>query len=226
MKRRIVFLIASGAAIGTALLVAPLLLRRMEFFRVRQVELLGVRYLSPDVVLEALALKPAQNLFDDTEVLEQRIGRVGGVTRARVERRLPGLLRVVVTERVPIAMAPGPEGFVVLDARATPLPYDPTENGLDLPLVARADTQLVGALEVVRFVDPALYNEVEWVGLDERGGIGLSIGDRKILFNDVPSPDLVEAMRAVRQHLAGSQREYGELDARFGGWIVVRQGGV
>ena len=226
MKRRIVLSIASGAVAVTALLVAPLLLRRMEFFRVRQVELLGVRYLSPDVVLEALALKPAQSLFDDTEVLEQRVSRVGGITHARVERHLPGLLRVMVTERIPIALAPGPEGFVVLDARATPLPYDPTENGLDLPLVARADTQLVGALEVVRFADPALYDEVEWVALDERGGIGFSIGDRRILFNDVPSPDLVEAMRAVRLHLAGSQREYTELDARFGGWIVVRQGGV
>ena len=119
MKRRMVLSLASGAVAVTALLVTPLLLRRLDFFRVRQVELLGVRYLSPDAVLEALALQPDQNLFDDLKAMEERALRVAGVTSSRVVRRLPGTLRVVVTERMPMAFAPGPQGFVTLGARAT-----------------------------------------------------------------------------------------------------------
>ena len=226
MKRRLIIFIASGALAVTALLVTPLLLRRNDFFRVRQVELLGVRYLSPDVVLESLHLSDDQNLFDDTRPLEERVLGLGGVTSARVERRLPSTLRVVVSERIPMAFAPGPAGFVTLDAAARPLPYDPTEIDLDLPVVAQADTQLVGTLGAVRFANPDLYHEVEWVEFDRRGGIGVAVGDRRILFRSMPSIDLVEAVRAVRQHLAGEQREYEELDARFSGWIVVRGSGA
>jgi cell division protein FtsQ len=226
MKRRMVLFLASGAVAVTALLVTPLLLRRLDFFQVRQVELLGVRYLSPDVVLEALALRPDQNLFDDLKAMAERALRVEGVTSARVLRRLPGTLRVVVTERMPMAFAPGPQGFVTLDALARPLPYDPTENDLDLPIVAHPDTLLVGALGVVRFANPNLYHQVGWVDFDRSGGIGLTVGDRRILLPDLPSSDLLDAVQAVRQHLAAGRREYDELDARFGGWIVVRRSGA
>ncbi len=226
MKRRMVLFLASGAVAVTALLVTPLLLRRLDFFRVRQVELLGVRYLSPDAVLEALALQPDQNLFDDLKPMEERALRVAGVTSSRVVRRLPGTLRLVVTERMPMAFAPGPQGFVTLDARARPLPYDPTENGLDLPVVAHPDTQLVAVLGAVRFANPDLYHQVGWVDFDRGGGIGLTVGDRRILLPNLPSSDLLDAVQAVRQHLAAGQREYDELDARFDGWIIVRRSGA
>jgi hypothetical protein len=64
------------------------------------------------------------------------------------------------------------------------------------------------------------------VDFDRRGGIGLTVGDGRILLPHGPSSDLLNAVQAVRQHLAADKREYDELDARFGGWIVVRRRGV
>jgi hypothetical protein len=184
------------------------------------VELVGVRYLAPDDLLDALGMQPDQNIFDDLEVLEERVSRVGGVVQVRVRRRLPGTLRVDVSERFPMAFAPGPEGFVALDAWAKPLPYDPTASGVDLPVVARPDTLLVGALAAVRFASRELYDEVDWVETHEAGGVRLVLGDRRILVRDVPSVSEVDAVLAVREQIGNA---YDELDARYGGLVVVRR---
>ena len=223
MKRRFVLALAGGAVVLGGLILTPHVLRRMAFFRVRQVELVGVRYLAPDDVLAALQLRPEQSLFDDLDVLEERASRVGGVVQARVKRVLPGTLRVDVSERIPMAFAPGPEGFVTLDALARPLPFDPTTSAVDLPIVARPDTLLVGALGVVRFASRDLYDEIDWVEEVRGGGVRLVLGDRRILLQAVPSVGDVDAVLAVRELLALNGNEYEELDARYGGWVVVRR---
>ena len=227
MRRRLVLALAGAAVALGGLALTPRVLRPMAFFRVRQIELLGVRYVSPDDVLESLQLRPDQSVFDDLDVLEERASRVGGVVQARVKRVLPGTLRVEVSERIPIAFAPGPEGFVTLDALARPLPFDPTTSAVDLPIVARPDTLLVGALGVVRFASRDLYDEVDWVetvrGGGGGGGVRLVLGDRRILMPAVPAVSDVDAVLAVRELLARSGSEYEELDARYRGWVVVRR---
>ncbi len=75
--------IAGGAVALGGLVLMPRVLRPMAFFRVRQIELLGVRYVAPDDVLESLQLRPDQSVFDDLDVLERRASRVVGVVRAR-----------------------------------------------------------------------------------------------------------------------------------------------
>ena len=184
-----------------------------------------MRYLAPDDVLESLQLRPDQSVFDDLDVLEERASRVRGVVQVRVRRVLPGTLRVEVSERIPIAFAPGPAGFVTLDVLARPLPFDPTASVVDLPLVARPDTLLVGALGAVRFASRDLYDEVDWAER-VRGGVGgvrLVLGDRRILMQAAPAVSDVDAVLAVRELLARSGSEYEELDARYGGWVVVRR---
>ena len=54
MKRRVLLAVAGGAVILLGFLATPRLLRRVTFFRVRQVELVGVRYIAPDALLETL----------------------------------------------------------------------------------------------------------------------------------------------------------------------------
>ena len=60
----------AGAALVVMVLwmTAPLGLRRLRFFRVRQVEIVGIRYLDADQVLAALRLSPAASVFDETQV--------------------------------------------------------------------------------------------------------------------------------------------------------------
>jgi len=58
---------------------APFALRRLQVFRVRQVELVGVRNLAPDAVIAALRLGPGASVFSDTRLLADRVRGLAGV---------------------------------------------------------------------------------------------------------------------------------------------------
>ena len=198
-------------------------LLHLPFFRVRQVELEGVRYLPPEQVVAGLGLAERQSLFARTGPIARRVEGLAGVVEARVSRRLPGTLRVHVVERVPVALAPGPEGLVPLDADGRPLPYDPARTGMDLPVVPASDRDLVAVLDRVLAADSALYQDVETARRGPRQSVILELGERRVMVRTRPTSEDIRAVGAVRRHLAAVGRPYRELDARYAGWVVVRR---
>lgn len=202
----------------------PRLLRHVAFFRVRQVELVGVRYLAPATVLGALRLSPRANVFDDRHELESRLRALPGVARARIARRLPGVLRVIIREVEPVALVPGPDGgpLAVVDADGRRLPYDPSRTRLDLPIASSADSGLIGVLALVQSVDPTLFETISTARAG-RGDVVLELGSRRVLVRRDVGLDVVQAVVRVAHDLARRSRSYGELDARYAGWIVVRR---
>src|SRR5207245_8227733 len=116
---------AGGAAALAASLGAPSLLVRVGYFRVRQVELLGLKNLPPDGVIAALRLPLAASVFTDTRLLADRVKGLTGVADAQVVRRLPGALRVIVREVAPVAIVPGRRGRVgAVEGEGRPRPLD------------------------------------------------------------------------------------------------------
>jgi cell division protein FtsQ len=223
VKRPALVFAGALALLFAALAAGRLALRHLSFFQVRRVELVGTRYLSPESLVRGLGLRPDQNLFDDTGEIARRAEQVAGVVSARVERRLPGTLRVVVVERVPLAFAPGPNGLAAVDAEGRTLPYDPAATGLELPLVPGADSLVLGALGRVRATDSTLYQEVEAAQRGPAGSVMLELGQRRVVLRGQPSLEDVQAVAAVRRQLAATGRPYAELDARFAGWVVARR---
>lgn len=202
------------------------MLQRLTFFRVRQVELVGVRNLTPDAVIAALRLGPGASVFSDTRLLADRVRGLAGVADARVMRRLPAMLTVEVREVEPAALAPGPRGsrgLVVVDAAGRPLPFDPARSGLDLPIVARADSGVVGVLALVQSVDPALFQTITGARTVGRNGVSLEIGSRRMVVGRDAGPEVIRAVTLVAQDLAAKGQPYAELDARFAGQVVVRR---
>ncbi|HWZ27149.1 MAG TPA: FtsQ-type POTRA domain-containing protein [Gemmatimonadales bacterium] len=222
--RRVWIPLVSLAALALLWLGGPEAARHLSFFRVRQVELVGVRNLAPEAVIQALGLSREASVFDPTGPLEARVRALPGVADVRVRRRLPGALAVVVREAEPAAFVPGPRGLVVVDAAARPLPFDPARTVLDLPLAASADSNVTAVLGLVRAVDPALYQSItsarriaHGVVLDEGGA------RRRVLMGLDPQAEVIQAVVRVQQDLAAKGRAYAELDARFAGQIVVRR---
>jgi len=215
--------VAGAGAVLAAVLLGPLALRGLGAFRVRRIELVGTRYLAPERLVDRLGLKPDQNLFDDARVIERRAEQVPGVVSARVERRLPGTLRLVLVERAPVAFAPGPDGLVALDAEGETLPYDPAATALDVPVMPRADSVVLRALASVRAADSTLYQEVQTAERGPDGAVVLTLGRQRMLLRAGPPAAVVQAVAAVRRQLAATGRPYAELDARFSGWVVVRR---
>lgn len=208
---------------------APIALRQVALFRVRQIELVGVRNLTPDAVVAALRLEPRASVFTDTRLLADRVRGLAGVADARVVRRLPAALMVEVREVEPAALAPPPGlqrgGLVVVDAAGRPLPFDPSRTGLDLPIAASRDSGVVGVLALIQSVDPALFQSITGARVAQRGGGGvvLELGAHRVLVARDAGPEVIRAVVLVARDLDAKGRPYAELDARFAGQVVVRR---
>ena len=212
-----------GLGLGLALwLGLPPLLRGLDFFRVRRVEIAGLQYLDPAKVIAALKLSPKASVFDDPAPLRRRVYSMPGVNAVEVGRRLPGTLMVELVEAPPVALASRGDGLALLDARGRVLPFDPLRSAPDLPVAANGDAVVTGVLARVRDSDPDLFARIgaAWrVGTD----VVLEVGGRRLWFGAQVSAEDIRAVMAVEQALARSGRAYQELDGRFAGQVIVRR---
>jgi cell division protein FtsQ len=199
---------------------APPLLRGLEFFRVRRVEITGLQYLEPSKVIAALRLSPKASVFDDPAPLARRVLALPGVTSAEVGRHVPGTLLIEVNEAVPVALAPRGDALTMVDAGGRVLPFDPIASAPDLPL-AVADGVVAKVLDLVRDSDLDLFGRIDaaWrVGPD----VVLEVDGRRLWFGARVSAEDIRAVMAVAQALARQGRAYQELDGRVAGQVIVR----
>jgi cell division septal protein FtsQ len=203
----------------------PRALRRLEFFRVRRVEIAGLHYLAPATIITALGLDARSSVFDDLEAPTRSLRLIPGIRSADLNRRLPGTLEIVVEEAVPVALSPSGAGLALLDSNGQVLPFDPAVSAPDLPIAASPDRNIARVLASVREHEPGLFSRVEsawWV----QGAVVLDIGGRRLWFGPTPTAEDIRAVMAVVQDLARQRREYAELDGRFAGQVIVRRTGV
>ena len=226
MRRRVLVITAGLVTLVLAIAFSPMVLRHVAFFRIRQVELIGVRFHSPGRLVEALAIAPDRNLFEPLRDIEERAVQLPGVVYAKAKRRMPGTLTIEVEERVPIAFAPTSTGLLALDAEAHPLTYDPTATGLDLPIIQRADSVLARVLATVWTADSALYKQVDAARLGDGDVVILELGPTDVILRREPTTDEIRAVGLVRRHLTATGRTYDELDVRFEGRVIVRGSGA
>ena len=222
-SQRVLLWAAASMTVMVMWMAAPLALRRLAFFRVRQVELVGIRYLDADVVLATLRLSSHASVFDDTKVLAERLRGLDGVADASVVRRPPGSLKVIVREIEPVALVANGRGALTpVDAGGRQMPFDLAT--LDLPVVQVADSGVVSVLARVQAFDPALFQAIDGARrTDVRGDVLLELGAHRVLLNRDAGPEVIQAVVLVARDLAAKARPYAELDARFAGQIVVRR---
>jgi cell division septal protein FtsQ len=197
------------------------LARRMSFFRVRRVELVGLRFGAPGATLAALRIPASLNVFDDLAPIERRAIALPGVNRARVGRRLPATLRVELEERGPVALAPGPDAMRLIDARGRPLPFDPARSAPDLPVIEEADARVARLLGRMQALDPALYERVATARRDA-DDVVVDVGGKILRFRPDASQEDMQLVTEVEAQLAREGRKYRELDGRFAGQVIVR----
>jgi POTRA domain, FtsQ-type len=214
-------LLGAAGLCAAAWLGAPPLLRELEFFRVRQVEITGLQYLEPSKVIAALRLSPEASVFDDPAPLARRVLSLPGITSAEVGRHVPGTLLIEVNEAVPVALALRGDFLTMVDAGGRLLPFDPAASAPDLPLAAAADGVVARVLGVVRDSDLSLFGRIDaaWrVGPD----VVLEVEGRRLWFGTRVSAEDIRAVMAVAQALTRQGRTYQELDGRFAGQVIVR----
>jgi cell division septal protein FtsQ len=216
-----------GGLLGMALVwyAAPKVLRHLEFFRVRRVEISGIQYLAPAKIIARLGLTERSSVFDDLVVAGESLRALPGIRSGVVRRRLPGTLEIVVDEAVPVALAPRGRGMALLDASGSVLPFDPAATAPDLPIAATANRVIARVLARVRLHQPDLFGRINAARL-ELGDVVLDLDGRRLWFGPDVTAEDIRAVMAVAEDLARQGRKYGELDGRFAGQVIVRWAGV
>ena len=216
-----------GGLLLAALLwyAVPDLLRRLEFFRIRRVEISGLQYLAPATIIGSMGLNDRPSVFDDLIAAGEGLRSLPGVRSAMVRRRLPGTLEVVVEEAVPVALAPRAGGMVLLDSSGSVLPFDPAATAPDLPIAVPADRILARVLARVQAHHPGLFGQVE-AARRIQDDVVLELDGRRLWFTSEVTAEDIRAVMAVAEDLARLGRNYGELDGRFAGQVIVRQAGA
>lgn len=113
---------------------SPRLLRRMDTFRVRQVEVRGTRWLAPDEVLEVSGVGETSSVFDSPDPWIAALEEHPMIQAVRIERRLPSTVRIIVTETQPVALVRA-STLAPVDADGRVLPLAPEAARLDLPIL-------------------------------------------------------------------------------------------
>ena len=214
------------AALLTICLVgiaAPKILSRLEFFRIRRVEIAGLQYLAPAKVVAALRLDSEASVFDDLTAATRGLQALPGVAAARITSRLPGTLEIVVVEVVPVALAPRSGGMALLDSSGKVLPFDPAASAPDLPVAATADGSVARVLASVQEHDPALFARIR-TAWRVRDDVLLDVDGHRFWFGPAVTAEDIRAVMAVAQDLARQGRKYQELDGRYAGQVIVRAG--
>lgn len=225
--------LAAGALIVLLIPIwSPPLLRQLSFFRVRRVEVVGVRYVEPSQILERLRLDTLASVWDDPDPLAARVAGHPLVRTVAIDRRLPGTLVIRLEEHAPVALVPTPNGFRAYDERGVALPIDPTVADVNAPVMARVDTLLLRLLGDARIEAPALYARLSEVRRDapaDGQSPRASGGDVILVLDSVPvraSPDItlqrLADIELVEQDLARRRLRAAELDLRYRDQVIAR----
>lgn len=217
--------IAGGVAVLALLVAMPWwgrrVLSQLSFFRLRKVEIEGLRYLPPSDVAARMKVDTSQSIWIDLEPVAARVRAHPQVADVRLRRRLPGTLVARVTEHLPVAMVPTRTGFSVVDARGVILPLDPSRTAVNLPVVAQRDTVLLRLLAGIRAAQPALFDRISQA---RRTGdeVRLELATLTILaMADVTVQRLADIL-PVERDLANRQVRAAELDLRYREQVIAR----
>lgn len=202
----------------------PSVLRRLDFFRVRRVEILGTRYTAPNELLDRLKVDTTRSVWEPLEPLAARIRSHAQVESVTVTRRLPGTIVVRVKERHPVALVTAPGGLRAVDERGRRLPLDPSRTPVDAPVVTAAprDTMVYHLLGAMQREAPALYaklSSIRAAGADE---IVLQIADLPVRAMTNVTLARLGDIEPVERDLARRQLRPSELDLRYRDQVIAR----
>jgi cell division protein FtsQ len=216
-------------AIGVLLLLAsplwgPGMLRRLAFFRVRKVEILGTRYTAPGELLERLKVDTTRSVWDPLAPLEARVRSHPQVANVVVTRRLPGTIVVQVTERHPVALVDGPGGLRAVDERGVRLPLDPSRTPVDAPIVTAAprDTMVYHLLGAMQRDAPALYAKLSSIRSSGADEILLQIADLSVRAMTSVTLARLGDIDPVERDLVRRQLRPTEIDLRYRDQVIAR----
>ena len=234
-RGRLALVVAALAVAGSASLWGPPLLRRVDWFDVRRVEVSGSRLLAPHQVLALSGIRRGSSLWEDLEARERALAGHPAIAAARISRRPPHTLRVRVEEERPVALVEA-DALAPITASGDLFPVDPAEAPVDLPVIrgAWADMdvplrrRVLAETDRLTRLDPALLAEVSEIRMADAGIPALILAHRRalIVLPVGAAPRRLAQLRAVlrdlEQDAAPATPALPRVDLRYEEQVVVR----
>lgn len=160
------------------------LITRTALFDVDEVRVSGSVHATPEQVVDASGLRPGDQILDvDPGVIATRVGALPWVAGVEVERRLGGVVVIVVSERTPVATVADPlGGRHLVDAAGRLL--GPAEGdtssllsleGVTAPEPGADVLGAQGALELAAALTPGVRSQVSAVVVAADGTLELRL---------------------------------------------------
>ena len=201
---------------------SPLLLRRLDFFHVRRLEIVGTRYIQSSDIIARANVDTMRSVWDPMGPIGDRVKTHPGVQHVDVSRKLPGTIVITVTEYQPIALVSGPQGFRVFDERGVALPIDPSRVDVDAPVLTSPDPALLRLLAGMRRSIEPLYRRVSEVRRTGVNDLTIQLDDEPVRTTATVSLDDLNQIAAVEEDLKKRGKRASELDLRYKDQIIVR----
>lgn len=214
----------------------------LDWFRVREVKVVGAEVAHPNVLVAEAGLMGARlHWWSDLSEYADRVRRDPMVAEARFRRRFPNRLTLEVVEREPVALVELGR-LAPVDTAGRVLPVDPFHTDWNVPILSvgwpasevvregriavEAVQSTLALLGEVSTRYPALSREISAVELERSGTVTLRLvhGDAAIVL-DVSTPiEKLALIDDVLKDLREKGLDYRALDLRFDDQIVVRRG--
>jgi cell division protein FtsQ len=227
-------LVTAGAA--TFRWWGPPAFRGVSWFDATRIEVAGARLLAPHEVVSASGVRIGASVYTEPAAWEAALRRHPVVAEARVERRLPGTLRIRIVEKRPVALVAA-GALRPATAAGELLPVDPARVAVDLPLAGAAPDSATRVADpaVLRLLseagrladaDPVLMARVSELAYGPRGSLRLVLAEPRIevlLEPGAAEPGLTR-LRAALEDVGRRvpPRGRARVDARFADQVVVR----
>lgn len=107
------------------------------FFSLKFIQVQGNEVLAADKIIELSGLSPGINLFktDNSEVMA-KLKMHPSIKKVELTRKLPSTLTISITERTPVALVVGQDGFIVVDDEGVYIKKITDLQGVHLPLIS------------------------------------------------------------------------------------------
>ena len=197
-------------------------LSRLDFFRVRRVEVRDARFTPPEEIRRRLAIDTTFSIWNDLEPLRQRVAKHPQLSGVRIARRFPSTLVITVEEHQPVAFVASRNGLRAYDATGHALPLDPSQTPVDVPIIASADSALLRFLGQLQDVQRDLFARVNEVWRTGRDEFVLDLVSVSVRLRPDIGVERLAQISSVEAELARRQTRPRELDFRFRDQVIAR----
>jgi cell division septal protein FtsQ len=215
-------IIIAGALLGTSPTWARPLLARLDFFRLRHVEVRGAAYVEAEDLVARLRVDTTRSVWEDIGTLRRRLLEHPQLRDVKVRRRLPSTLLLIVDEWVPVGLVPTRRGLQPYDSAGRSLPIDPSRTPLDLPVVQSADPRLLAALGRIATASPAFYARINSLQRDGRDAMIIQLDSIRVRAPLGVSASRLADIFPVESDLARRGASLAELDLRYRDQVIAR----